>query len=353
MARAIAHAIRDKATLLIDAPTGVGKSLAALVPVAYDVLDDGPQAAYATATIALQEQLTRKDIPIVQQALGGPTAAIMKGMNRYACLLKWAGERDQLDIGTRGTTYDVFAEWIETTQEGDSGELAPLPPFWSQIAASSDDCLGAKCSYRDDCFALRAARKAAESQLVVLNHHLLLFHARYRKTGELPATWVVDEAHKFPGIAAEVFGGVLSERALDGLLRRVHGLIEDRWHPLHTAARHAADEHDTFMARFVVAPGEAQELRVSATDLSRYRNALTLLDSVLSGVSDDAGREVGGVPFKDRRSMARKALTGYITTVDDVFTAGGAHARWVEVQGARRVFKSVPIDTGPVLLIFV
>ena len=133
MADAIDQAIRDRATLLIDAPPGWGKSLAALVPIAARDGEESLRAAYCTGTIALQEQLIGKDVPLVQRAFGRPDAALLKGFSHYLCRVKsdrWATEMfDRGGAAVDPAAIQAFVRWMAETAEGDEAELVPRPSW--------------------------------------------------------------------------------------------------------------------------------------------------------------------------------------------------------------------------------
>ena len=182
MSRAVARAFEDGGVLLAEAGTGTGKTLAYLVPA----IVSRERVLVSTGTKNLQEQIYFKDIPALRDALGVPfTATLMKGRANYLCLHKL----DQLDGNGGPPVHDVFLPmiqaWAKTTESGDRAELEDLPedlPFWNEVAATSETCLGTECPRYDDCFVTKMRQRAAASDVVIVNHHLLCADAAVRKS---------------------------------------------------------------------------------------------------------------------------------------------------------------------------
>ena len=171
----------------------------------------------STGTKNLQEQIYFKDIPALREALGVPfTATCMKGRANYLCLHRL----DQLDddSGADAPATDVFLpiirEWSARTETGDRAELADLPedvPVWNEVSATAETCLGTDCPQYDECFVTRMRQRAASSDVVIVNHHLLCADAAVRQSafGEvIPAcaNAIVDEAHQLEDVATQYFG---------------------------------------------------------------------------------------------------------------------------------------------------
>jgi ATP-dependent DNA helicase DinG len=230
MADAVARAFAGGGVLLAEAGTGTGKTLAYLVPA----ILSRQRVLISTGTKNLQEQIFFKDIPALRDALGIPfTATYMKGRANYLCLHKL----DQLSegVGPRAVSvsHDVFLpiirEWSARTGTGDRAELEDLPEdlaFWNDVSATAETCLGGECPRYDDCFVTRMRQRAASSDLVIVNHHLLCADAAVRQNayGEvIPACSqaVVDEAHQLEDVATQYFGLSVSTYRLEELARDV------------------------------------------------------------------------------------------------------------------------------------
>jgi ATP-dependent DNA helicase DinG len=234
MAAAVATLLESGGTLLAEAGTGTGKTLAYLVP---GILS-GQRLLVSTGTKNLQEQIFFKDLPALRQALGVPfTATLMKGRGNYLCLHRWEAYRDGVEggVAAHGRLIEsgdrvfvpVIDEWLARTKTGDRAELADLPEdlaLWREVAAEASTCLGSECPRHAECFVTLMRQRAAEADVVIVNHHLLCADAAVRQSayGEvIPgcATLVVDEAHQLEDVATQYFGVAVSGYRLDELLR--------------------------------------------------------------------------------------------------------------------------------------
>src|SRR2546427_174158 len=235
MAQAVEQALEEKRHLIVEAGTGTGKTLAYLLPV----IRSGKRVIISTGTKNLQEQLFYKDIPFLEQALfendvetaasavqpqqgpGKLSVCYMKGRNNYLCRKKLYDLTDQpvlsgLDeIGQ----YRAIAAWEKATQTGDRAELASLPEasaLWHKLDARSDTCLGQKCSSWERCFITEMHRRALESDIIIVNHHLFFADLAIKQASEyapdagiLPevGTVIFDEAQELEDVAGRYFWG--------------------------------------------------------------------------------------------------------------------------------------------------
>ncbi len=230
MAAAVGRALTRVEPLIVEAGTGTGKTFAYLVPA----LLCGRNVILSTGTRTLQDQLFRRDLPMLAGALGLPVkVALLKGRGNYLCRhrLELATQQGSLLGGERGTARLLgrISQWAATTRSGDLAELADLPeqsPVWPLVTSTRENCLGQECPQYSRCHVVEARRTAAAAQLVVVNHHLLLADLALKDEGFgdlLPGAEAVilDEAHQVPDIAAQFFGQTWSVRALQILLRDV------------------------------------------------------------------------------------------------------------------------------------
>ena len=243
MARAVARVFAEGGVLLAEAGTGTGKTLAYLIPA----ILSRERVLVSTGTKNLQEQIYFKDIPALRAALGIPfTATYMKGRANYLCLHKL----DHLSDGTGPASHDVFLpiirEWSRRTETGDRAELEDLPeelPFWNEVAATAETCLGQECTRYQECFVTQMRQRAAASDVVIVNHHLLCADAAVRQSafGEVIPSCsrvVLDEAHQLEDVATQYFGYSVSTYRFEELAHDVEGLasagvLDDR-HDGHT-----------------------------------------------------------------------------------------------------------------------
>ena len=227
MAKAVGAAMRRQEPLIVDAGTGTGKTLAYLVPA----LLFGRGVVISTGTRTLQDQLFRRDLPMLAQALGMPVkVALLKGRANYLCRhrLDLATQQGSL-LGERAAARILarVSRWAETTRSGDLAELTDLPeqsPLWPSITSTRDNCLGTECAHYSRCHVFEARRAAQAAQIVVVNHHLLLADLALKDEGFgdlLPGAEAVilDEAHQVPDTAAQFFGRTWSARQAQFLVR--------------------------------------------------------------------------------------------------------------------------------------
>jgi len=229
MAAAVAAVFHAGGVLLAEAGTGTGKTLAYLVPAVLS----RQRVLISTGTKNLQEQIFFKDIPALREALGIPfTATCMKGRANYLCLHRL----DQMNEGLGSPAHDIFLpiirDWSAKTDTGDRAELEDLPedvPLWNDVAATAETCLGTECARYDECFVTKMRQRAAESDVVIVNHHLLCADAAVRQNafGEvIPACAhvILDEAHQLEDVATQYFGFSVSTYRLEELSRDIERL---------------------------------------------------------------------------------------------------------------------------------
>jgi ATP-dependent DNA helicase DinG len=258
MATAVADVIEHGGTLLTEAGTGTGKTLAYLIPA----ILSRRRVLVSTGTKNLQEQIFFKDLPALSRALPVPfTATLMKGRSNYLCLHRWEIYRDGVEGNTSAggrliesgdeVVVPILKQWAATTKTGDRAELRELPedlPMWKGISAEAESCLGATCPRFGDCFVTLMRQRAIESDVVIVNHHLLCADAAVRQStfGEVvPScpTLVVDEAHQLEDVATQYFGVAFSNYRVDDLVRdgerllsATPGAVDDLARALHRVA---------------------------------------------------------------------------------------------------------------------
>jgi ATP-dependent DNA helicase DinG len=225
MASAVAGILATGGILLAEAGTGTGKTLAYLVPA----ILSRKRVLVSTGTKNLQEQIYTKDVPLLRRALGVPfSATYMKGRGNYLCLHRFEQMVSQEGVGASPADrvhLALIEEWLNRTETGDRGEVDELPDdlsFWSEIAATTENCLGRECARFGDCFVNRMRQRAAESDVVIVNHHLLCADAalRHHSFGEVIPDChilVIDEAHQLEEIATQYFGIAVSNYRLEEL----------------------------------------------------------------------------------------------------------------------------------------
>ena len=226
LTEAVAAAFTDSHHLVAQAPTGSGKSLAYLAPA----VASGRATVVATATLALQDQLWRKDLPLVAEQGGIPfEAAVLKGRAQYLCLARLRGavggdalfdERPGPDFAAVLTRLERFAAETET---GDASDAAVTPEVWRSVSCGPNECPGAaRCPAGEDCFAEHARRRADGADILVVNHALYLAHLAAGGT-LLPhhEVVIVDEAHAFADTATRALGSEVAPGGVRHLAARL------------------------------------------------------------------------------------------------------------------------------------
>ncbi|MDY6974390.1 MAG: ATP-dependent DNA helicase, partial [Thermodesulfobacteriota bacterium] len=221
MALLIQDALQNKVPAIIEAGTGTGKTLGYLVPL----ILSGKRAVISTGTKNLQEQIFFKDIPLLRRVTRlSIDAMMMKGRKNYLCLYRYHQYFSQPSLLETGisVTRQGLEKWLEKTEYADRAELSWLPDddtLWDALSSSSEQCLGAGCPFLEDCFLSRLRRKAAQSRIIIVNHHLFFADLKVKKGGfgEIIPRFqaaVFDEAHSVEEIATTYLGESLSTNQL-------------------------------------------------------------------------------------------------------------------------------------------
>ncbi len=238
MANAVEEALREHRHLIVEAGTGTGKTLAYLVPV----LRAGKRVVISTATKALQEQLFHKDIPFLEQAIGRPLAVCyMKGRNNYLCRKKLYDITSQAVLSGLDEIdhYQAIVEWEKQTETGDRAELAMLPEnsqLWSKIDARTEACIGERCKEFERCFITEMRRRALESDIIIVNHHLFFADLAIKQAkdgagdGVLPefGAAIFDEAHELEEVAGGYFGVSVGNLRFEDMARDVENTLKQK-----------------------------------------------------------------------------------------------------------------------------
>ncbi|HZI56388.1 MAG TPA: DEAD/DEAH box helicase, partial [Verrucomicrobiae bacterium] len=371
MAEAVEKALTERRHLIVEAGTGTGKTLAYLLPV----IRSGKRVIISTGTKNLQEQLFFKDIPFLEQHLfaGSPgklRVCYMKGRNNYLCRQKLYDLTNQPVLSglQEIDQYRQIAEWETTTESGDRAELKGLPEntqLWQKLDARTERCTGQKCPQWDRCFITEMHRRAAESDIIIVNHHLFFADLSLRQSGGPDAgvlpdftAAIFDEAHELEDVAGSYFGVSVSNLRFEELARDIEATLQQKK---------------------AISPGVIQAL-AKLRERSRFffgllpqgegRSAFTNRDGFLEKNSDDydavmqsLGRvlaELELLPQKpeevfafSRRTQELQAQLAFIMESTDKNTVF-----WIEYRGEGRrtrggqthiVLQATPIDVSQIL----
>jgi ATP-dependent DNA helicase DinG len=238
MAKAVERALAERHHLIVEAGTGTGKTLAYLLPA----LRTGQRVIVSTGTKALQDQLYFRDVPFLESLLGELRVCYMKGRANYLCRHKLAALRDQPILSglEEIDQFQQIAAWERTTETGDRSEISGLPessPLWHSLDARAEACLGTTCPDYRRCFITEMRRKALESDIIIVNHHLFFADLAVKQealgapdVGILPeaAAVVFDEAHELEEVASSYFGLSVSNIRFEELARDTDALLRGK-----------------------------------------------------------------------------------------------------------------------------
>ena len=238
MAKAVERALAERRHLIVEAGTGTGKTLAYLLPA----LRTGQRVIVSTGTKALQDQLYFRDIPFLESLLGELRVCYMKGRANYLCRHKLLALRNEPILSglEEVDQYQQIAAWEKTTETGDRSELSGLPEssaLWHKLDARSDACLGTTCPDYRRCFITEMRRRALESDIIIVNHHLFFADLAVKQeasgapdAGILPeaAAVIFDEAHELEEVASSYFGLSVSNLRFEELARDTDMLLRGK-----------------------------------------------------------------------------------------------------------------------------
>ena len=348
MASIVADALADRAHVVIEAGTGIGKTFAYLVPV----LHSGLRAVVSTGTRTLQDQLFARDLPRLGRVLGRPVdVALLKGRNNYLCWhrLELARSSGDADAATLRTLEAVRA-WALAGGSGDLTELDDLPeqhPARGWLTSTVDNCLGGRCEQFTRCFVAEARRRALAAQVVIVNHHLLLADLALKESGfgellpEADAV-IVDEAHLLPDVAQQFFGVSASTRELELIAR--DAIVEARAAARSPEVEAAADALTKAAADARIALYHAPLARLPwaaaaglVPHVAEWRARLDALDAALAYAEPPTA---GVARLRERCEDAALRLARITETDDD------AGLRWVERTPRTLSVHSTPLDVG-------
>jgi ATP-dependent DNA helicase DinG len=302
LAAAVERALDLGEHLIAEAGTGVGKSLAYLVPA----LESGQRVVVATATKALQEQLLEKDVPVAAEAVGRPVAVVvLKGRQNYLCRRQLQGFQPFLLAGGQDArAWEAMQGWLADTETGDRAEL-PLEPsdaLWAELAVGPDRCSGRRCPFHGTCFAEAARARAADADLVIVNHALYFAHVA-SGGGVLPEhdAVVFDEAHRLEESAASWLGGRVSRAGLRRLAADIERACRDAQKPAPGRALDRVERGGERLLRAVAPPAGRTRLRELPGD------AAQLLAGALGDLADELQGQGEELDALARRSLAAAA----------------------------------------------
>jgi ATP-dependent DNA helicase DinG len=362
MAERIAAAIAQNSVLVAEAGTGTGKTFAYLAPA----LLSGGKVIISTGTKTLQDQLFKRDLPTMRDALRvGATIALLKGRANYVCPyhLERAMTAGRLATREEATHLRKIVRFAERTHTGDKAECVDVPEgsgAWAQATSTRENCLGQECPNHKSCFVLAARQEALMSDIVVVNHHLFFADVMLKDDGMgelLPAcnTVIFDEAHQLPEVAGLFFGESLSTTQLLELARdtRNEGIaLAKDYAPLQDAA--GALDKAARDLRLAVRGDNLRLTSQKAAEDSAFAPALSELSGTLAELirhlesQAERGEGLANCLRRTQELAHRlKHWQGTAALTPEEF-ADGSLVKWVEVFSQALSLNMTPLDIAPI-----
>ncbi len=351
MARKVLACIEDSGTLVCEAGTGTGKTLAYLVAV----LSSERRCIISTGTKNLQEQLYTRDLPLALSALDvEPDVALLKGRSNYLCRHRLLlTERDPPRQRELQAELSVIRAWSGRSLNGDIAECVEVPEsssIWARVTSTVDNCLGHECPSFDECHVVQARKAAADADIVVVNHHLFFADLALRQEGFaelLPGVQAVvfDEAHQLPEIATRFFGVALSAGQIKELTHDV--LAAQRAEARDTPdLADAVAELDVALAEFVQALGATGQRRVwrELSFLPGIERATKTLRSRLECLAD--GLELLAERGRGLESCERRARDLLVRLLILCEQDDARYVRWIENREQTFTWRSTPLEVA-------
>ncbi|PYV25611.1 MAG: helicase [Acidobacteria bacterium] len=355
LAEDIESALENRRHLIAEAGTGTGKTLAYLVPI----IRSGRRVVISTGTKNLQEQVFFKDIPFLRKLFPKIRATLMKGRQNYLCRQKlYDLEKQPVLNGLEEVNhYTQIRDWERRTETGDRAELKSLPDsstLWPHIDARSEACTGQKCPQFERCFITLMHQRAAESDLIIVNHHLFFADLALKQmefASLLPeyTALVFDEAQDIEEVATRYFGLQVSNYRVEELGRDTEATLKVKGlegAEVLTAVRELRQRAERFFELFPANDARSafdnrqSFLEVNRGPYSALLNALVRLETEL-GRLKDRPEEVNNL--MRRASELRQALEFILERDDPNFVF------WWERRGRGLFLEASPIDVSAIL----
>jgi ATP-dependent DNA helicase DinG len=340
MAQLIQRALRQDSYAIIEAGTGTGKTMGYLVPV----ILSGKKTVISTGTKNLQEQIFFQDMPLITETLGIKlNTLLMKGRKNYICLHRYNQHFIQPSlIATSGKkARDRLEQWLKKTKSGDRAELdwlADDDPLWDSISSTSDQCLGMECPQMKDCFLNELRKKAARSDIIIVNHHLFFADLMVKRGGFgeiIPRFQAVifDEAHRIEETAVNYFGESVSSGQLQDFMKDVEKETKGKG-----ALSVIADQLN------IIREGAEGLQRIFALSEDKARISEEDLALIHEGTSRDIRMALNQVRQKTGQAVSMRADT-LIQSLEMIFSFNRPdRLKWYEKKKRGITFHSSPLD---------
>jgi ATP-dependent DNA helicase DinG len=358
MAELVEAAFQKKRHLIVEAGTGTGKTLAYLIPA----IRSGRRVVISTATKSLQEQLFEKDIPFLQKHFAPKLkVAVMKGRSNFLCrekVYRMAGQPmlkglDELDW------FHQILEWEKVTDTGDRAELNFLPDdseLWQRLDARRDTCTGSKCPEFNRCFLTAMHQRAAEADLIIVNHHLFFADLALKQDdfgSVLPEYGAVifDEAHEIEDVASDYFGQQISNYRFEELARDAELAVRVTRAGGAKLLKHIARMRERSRSFFEAFPAREGRFPFDRNQregfLEQNREAYDALANALKSLE----AEIASLPAKPEEllNIARRSMELRAELIFLLESSEGNYVYWFERRAKGVFVTATPIDVSALL----
>jgi ATP-dependent DNA helicase DinG len=358
MAEQVADALRTRRPLMVEAGTGTGKTLAYLVPAVLS----GMKIVISTGTKNLQEQIFRKDIPLLQEQVSFHAACI-KGISNYLCRRRFSEFSAQAALFDEpDVALDSIRRWAGVTDSGDRAELPDLAddaPIWQDVSATPETRLGPKCPHFEQCFVTQARRRAQQAEIVIVNHHLffadLALRAAWPNAQLLPKYEAVifDEAHQLEDVVTDYFGAGISTLRLQAFTRDVERAVtQDHLpHKLDTVSAHVDACSRVLFAELRVRLGRDEKSPMHAdTWRGAPEKAAHALDTALEELEAALDASHADPEITDGLADRARAIRDDLSLlVDGAQKHDRKHVFWSETRGKTVLLHASPVDVSGIV----
>ncbi|NMA42897.1 MAG: DEAD/DEAH box helicase [Oligosphaeraceae bacterium] len=376
MAHEIADSLAKREHLCIEAPTGVGKTFAYLLPLIFHAFETKRPVLVSTHTINLQEQILKKDLPFIERLLGREISyALGKGRSNYLCLRRMSQiadiEQHYLDIDEPNNEIITLVKWAQNSQSGDCAEMDKQlsKQLWNSVCCERGNCLNVECSFYKKCFLFKARRQLANCQVIIANHAFFFSAMAMRNEGIVKAdegasllpklsAVVLDEAHTVEEVASKHLGINIDTLSIKQLMNRLYIdgnspslLFDDNCLEARKAVNELRARTELFFSRLKdwlqQQSRQQQALRYTVPNhVSNYlddaiNKLLYELDKLIEGAARDAARIQELKLMRENMRMHNEALNLFFSMQEDNYVY------WFErfgKDGREISFYSVPID---------
>ncbi len=333
MAEKIAQTIEEGDTLVVEAPTGIGKTFAYLLPVFHLK----KKAIISTATIVLQHQLFEKDIPLLCELFDRNTKVeILKGRQNYICLQRYFNEKNRDNPQSEREIYRIVGEWLRYTDTGDFAEIEGISVSdysIRKINADKNFCTGKKCPHFKECFFYKARKRCESADIILVNHHLFVSDLAVKQSdfGNIlpPADVVIiDEAHRFESIASMQFGDTFSLKMLAIFFNQLPSLLRLKY----------AGDFDYLLDRNNWEGKNFQCGKLTLSQIENFEKLKTIIEKLVNDLEVLDSKE-----FELKENMIKRAqrFVSFVNTIGDK-----DFVTFCRIENKSFVFMQIPLDVS-------